>query len=151
MYDRMKTLREYYDNTQNEIAEKLDVSRSTYAGWENNIDFIPLDKLNDFCNYYHVSLDYICKLSDIKTKEILNDKIDINVLANNLLTIRKKHNDTQEKIAGIIKVDQSNYSKYEKGKFLIHTLPLIEFAKYYNVSMDYLCGKTQNKEIDKKV
>lgn len=147
MYDRMKTLREYYDNTQNEIAEKLDVSRFTYAGWENNIDFIPLDKLNDFCNYYHVSLDYICKLSDIKTKEILNDKIDINVLANNLLTIRKKHNDTQEKIAGIIKVDQSNYSKYEKGKFLIHTLPLIEFAKYYNVSMDYLCGKTQNEEI----
>lgn len=48
MYDRMKTLREYYDNTQNEIAEKLDVSRSTYAGWENNIDFIPLDKLNVF-------------------------------------------------------------------------------------------------------
>ena len=48
---------------------------------------------------------------------------------------------------GIIKVDQSNYSKYEKGKFLIHTLPLIEFAKYYNVSMDYLCGKTQNEEI----
>ena len=73
------------------------------------------------------------------------------MLANNLLTIRKKHNDTQEKIAGIIKVDQSNYSKYEKGKFLIHTLPLIEFAKYYNVSMDYLCGKTQNKEIDQKV
>ena len=129
MYDRMKTLREYYDNTQNEIAEKLDVSRSTYAGWENNIDFIPLDKLNDFCNYYHVSLDYICKLSDNKTKEILNDKIDINVLANNLLTIRKKHNDTQEKIAD-----------------LIHTLPLIEFAKYYNVSMDYLCGKTLNQK-----
>lgn len=57
------------------------------------------------------------------------------------------HNDTQEKTADIIKVDQSNYSKYELGKIMINTYPLIEFAKHYKVSIDYICGKTKDSEI----
>ena len=55
--ERLKDIREYYDNTQKEIANILNVSRSTYAGWENGIDTIPLLKLNDFCNHYNTSLD----------------------------------------------------------------------------------------------
>ena len=55
--------------------------------------------------------------------------------------------DNQDKIAQIIKVDQSNYSKYELGKILIHTYPLIDFAKHYKVSIDYLCGKIEDKKI----
>ena len=45
-YNKMKDIREYFDKTQQEVAEKLNVSRSTYAGWENGIDSIPLTKLN---------------------------------------------------------------------------------------------------------
>lgn len=55
--ERLKDIREYYDNTQKEIANILNVSRSTYAGWENGIDTIPLLKLNDFCNHYNTILD----------------------------------------------------------------------------------------------
>lgn len=47
-YERMKEIRTYFDNTQKELADYLNVSRSTYAGWENGIDAIPLLKLNDF-------------------------------------------------------------------------------------------------------
>ena len=35
-------IREYFDKTQQELADVLNVSRSTYAGWENGIDTIPL-------------------------------------------------------------------------------------------------------------
>lgn len=147
IYERMKDIRTYFDNTQNELADYLKVSRSTYAGWENGIDAIPLLKLNDFCNYYGISLDYICGLSDTKKYEIINDKIDKEILGNNLKDIRIKNNDNQAKIAELIKVDQSNYSKYELGKILIHTYPLIEFARHYNISIDYLCGKTKDSVI----
>lgn len=51
------------------------------------------------------------------------------------------------KILTIIKVNQSNYSKYELEKFLIQTYPLVDFAKYYNVSVDSLCGKTKDSVI----
>jgi len=147
IFERMKDIRTYFDNTQNELADYLKVSRSTYAGWENGIDAIPLLKLNEFCNYYGISLDYICGLSNTKKYEIINDKVDKEILGNNLRKIRIKHNDNQAKISEIMKVDQSNYSKYELGKILIHTYPLIEFAKYYNVSIDYLCGKTKDSAV----
>ena len=147
IYERMKDIRTYFGNTQKELADILGVSRSTYAGWENGLDAIILPKLNDFCNYYGVSLDYICGLTNTKKYDIINDKIDKTVLGKHLKEIRTKNNNTQEKIANIIKVDQSNYSKCELGKMYIHTYALIEFAKHYNVSIDWLCGKTKDSRI----
>ena len=147
IYERMKDIRTYFGNTQKELADVLGVSRSTYAGWENGLDAIILPKLNDFCNYYGVSLDYICGLTNTKKYDVINDKIDKSVLGNNLKEIRTKNKHTQEKVANIINVDQSNYSKCELGKMYIHTYALIEFAKHYKVSIDWLCGKTKDLEI----
>lgn len=147
IYERMKDIRTYFGNTQQELADMLGVSRSTYAGWENGIDAIILPYLNEFCNYYGVSLDYICGLTNTKKYDITNDKIDKVILGNHLKEIRVKNNNTQEKVAEIIKVDQSNYSKYELGKLYIHTYALIEFAKHYKVSIDWLCGKTKELKI----
>ena len=147
IYERMKDIRTYFGNTQKELADVLGVSRSTYAGWENGLDAIILPKLNDFCNYYGVSLDYICGLTNTKKYDIINDKIDKSVLGNNLKEIRTNNKHTQEKVASIINVDQSNYSKCELGKMYIHTYALIEFAKHYKVSIDWLCGKTKDSEI----
>ena len=147
IYERMKDIRTYFGNTQKELADVLGVSRSTYAGWENGLDAIILPKLNDFCNYYGVSLDYICGLTNTKKYDVINDKIDKSVLGNNLKKIRTNNKHTQEKVANIINVDQSNYSKCELGKMYIHTYALIEFAKHYKVSIDWLCGKTKDSEI----
>jgi len=147
IYERMKDIRTYFGNTQKELADILGVSRSTYAGWENGLDAIILPKLNDFCNYYGVSLDYICGLTNTKKYDVINDKIDKSVLGNNLKETRTKNKHTQEKVANIINVDQSNYSKCELGKMYIHTYALIEFAKHYKVSIDWLCGKTKDSNI----
>ena len=146
IYERMKDIRTYFGNTQKELADILGVSRSTYAGWENGLDAIILPKLNDFCNYYGVSLDYICGLTNTKKYDVINDKIDKSVLGNNLKETRTKNKHTQEKVANIINVDQSNYSKCELGKMYIHTYALIEFAKHYKVSIDWLCGKSSRRQ-----
>ncbi len=147
IFERMKDIRLYFDKTQNEMAKLLGVKRSTYAGWENGIDSIPLIKLNGFCNYFGISLDYICGLTSNKKYEIINDKIDKEIIGKNLKEIRISHNDTQAKVASIINSDQSNYSRYELGKNLILTYPLVEFAKHYNISIDYICGKRKNPKI----
>lgn len=148
--ENLKDIRTYFDLTQKEISEILNVSRSTYAGWENSIDNIPLTKLNNFSNYFGISLDYLCGLTNIKKYNITNKEIDINVVAKNLKRIRLQHNDTQDKIAKIINTDRSNYSRYELGKNLILTSLLIDFAKYYKVSIDWLLGKTENNMLENK-
>lgn len=147
--ENLKDIRTYFGLTQKEMSEILNVSRSTYAGWENSIDNIPLIKLNSFGNYFGISIDYLCGLTNIKKYNIINKEINIKVVASNLKTIRTQHNDTQDKIAKIINTDRSNYSRYELGKNLILTSLIIDFAKYYRVSIDWLLGKTENNMLEK--
>lgn len=143
----MKNIRTDNDMTQQDIADILNTKRTTYSGWENGIDSIPLLKLNDFCNYFNLSLDYICGLSKTKNNNKIKNNIDKITVGNRLKEIRLKNNDTQEYIATIIGTIQTNYSKYERGETLILTSYIIEFAKHYNVSVDWLCDKTKDSEI----
>lgn len=143
-FEKMKDIREYFDKTQQELADVLNVSRSTYAGWENGIDSIPLSKLNDFCNYFGISLDYMCGINKTKKINSNNNKIDMEKIGLKLKEIRTSNNDTQDKISNSIGIDQSTYCRYEQGQTMITTSQLVEFAKHYNISVDYLCDKLNN-------
>lgn len=56
---------------------------------------------------------------------------------------------TQKQISSIINCDQSLYSKYERGEREIPLSLIIKLADYYNTSVDYLIGRTDNPEISK--
>lgn len=56
---------------------------------------------------------------------------------------------TQAQIAEILMCDQSLYSKYERGEREIPLKLLVELADFYNVSLDYLVGRTNNKKVKK--
>lgn len=139
--ERLKETREDLELTQSSMANNLNISRSTYAGWENGIDSIPLLKFNDTCNLLKVSMDYIAGLTNIKTYNFINKDIDLTILAQRLKDTRTKAGDSQEDVAKIIGTTQSPYSKYELGKNTILSVFIIAFAKHYKVSIDWLCGK----------
>lgn len=145
--EKLKDVRLYNGLTQKEVADVLGVKRSTYSGWENGIDTIPLLRLNDFCNYFNVSLDYVCGLTKIDNVNSVKNDIDKIILGKNLKEVRLTHGDTQEIVAKLLNTDRSNYSRYESGERLILTSFLIYFASYYNVSIDYLCGRSDNSSI----
>ena len=65
---RLKELRELEFLRQQDIADILKVSRSTYSTWEIGIKIIPLKHLNTLANYYNMSMDYILGLTKKKTK-----------------------------------------------------------------------------------
>ena len=59
--------------------------------------------------------------------------------------LREDNDLTQQQIAGMLMCDQSLYSKYEREE---RPLPLelaAKLAEYYNVSLDYLIGRTNTK------
>ncbi len=60
--------------------------------------------------------------------------------------LREDHDLTQTKIANILGMSQTGYSKYETGENDVPTAILIKLAKYYNTSVDYLLGLTNRSE-----
>ena len=59
--------------------------------------------------------------------------------------LREDNDKTQSEIAALLKVGQRTYCDYELGKTRIPVDSLILLAKYYSVSMDYLCGLNDYK------
>ena len=57
-------------------------------------------------------------------------------------SLREDHDLTQKKIASILNMSQTGYSKYETGENDIPTRILINLSFYYNTSIDYLLGIT---------
>ena len=140
-FKRIKEIREDNDLTQNKIANLLKVNRSAYSLWELGINTIPLNNLINFCNIFDLSIDYVLGLTNVK-QYTLNEKcIDINILATRLKEIRKKERKTQEDIAKLLNTTHSTWSAYENKKVLIPTIFIWKFAKEYNCSVDWLCGR----------
>lgn len=54
---------------------------------------------------------------------------------------------SQREIAAYLGIQQTVYSRYERGFQIIPLEHLIRLADYYNVSTDYLLGRTQRPEI----
>ena len=65
--ERIRELREDCDKTQAEIAALLKVGQRTYCDYELGKTRIPVDSLIILAKFYHVSMDYICGISDTRT------------------------------------------------------------------------------------
>ena len=53
---------------------------------------------------------------------------------------------SQKKIGEILHISQRSYSHYETGSRNIPIEMLIRLADYYDTPIDYLVGRTDNKE-----
>ena len=61
--------------------------------------------------------------------------------------LREDADNTQTDIAEYLGTTAQYYGKYEKGEREIPFTRAIELANYYNVSLDYLAGRTNVKQI----
>lgn len=148
---KMKDLRDLYEVTQKEIADILHIARSTYNQYEQQYDIIPLKHLNNFCNHFDVSIDYIFEFTTTKkyTDEI--EEISTKISSQRLKELRKEFNLTQAKLAKKLNVANTMISEYESGHFMISTATLYSLSKNFHISSDYLLGKTNEiKYLDKQ-
>lgn len=56
---------------------------------------------------------------------------------------------TQTDMAKVLFISQRTYSYYESGGHDIPTEMLVRLADYYDVSVDYLLGRTDKKEVNR--
>ncbi len=61
-----------------------------------------------------------------------------------LKDLREDHDLHQKDIASILGIQQTVYSRYERGFQTIPLEHLITLADYYNVSTDYILGRSES-------
>ena len=147
---KLKDLRDLYEVTQKDIAKVLNVSRSTYNQYEQQYDIIPIKHLNQLCNHFKISFDYVFDFTTIKRYKDEIDKIDTKISGERLKELRKEFNLTQAKLAKKLNIANTIISEYETGHFPVSTATLYSLSDKFNISSDYLLGKTNKiKYLDK--
>lgn len=66
-----------------------------------------------------------------------------------LKNLREDNDLNQSVLASELGVAQNTYSQYENGIISISPEALVKLADYFDVSVDYLLGRTKVKEMNK--
>lgn len=61
--------------------------------------------------------------------------------------LRKAAGMRQKEIAGLLAMTPQQYSRYERGEREIPVHHLLALANYYQVSVDYILGRTDVKDV----
>lgn len=67
-----------------------------------------------------------------------------------LKDLREDNDLTQKRVAELLFMTQQQYSLYEKGYRDIPTSALISLADFYDTSVDYILGRTDNPAAPEK-
>ena len=71
---------------------------------------------------------------------------DTDMLFENIRNLREDNDKKQIALAEYLNIKQTTYSKYELGKINIPIEVFIKLADYYDVSIDYLVGRSTKKK-----
>ncbi|MCL2840292.1 MAG: helix-turn-helix domain-containing protein [Defluviitaleaceae bacterium] len=66
------------------------------------------------------------------------------LIAERLIDLRKKKGLLQKDVAGVFGLERTTYGKYESKGIQPPTDMIVKLAEYFNVSTDYLLGKSND-------
>lgn len=69
----------------------------------------------------------------------------LKILGERLRLLRKERRMRQIDLAELLGITQAHYQRMEKGKINIPTLTLCILADYFEVSTDYLLGRSEER------
>ena len=66
----------------------------------------------------------------------------------NIRGLREDNDLRQRQLAELLNVSQNTYSQYENGVIALTAEHLVKLADFYDVSVDYLLGRTAKPEMN---
>lgn len=136
---QIKNLRIDNDLTQEQISNKLNINRRTYADYENLVNETPLDIFVKIACIYNVSLEYLAGLTNVSSPTFSLSSYSYEKVLSNIIRLREKHSLTLEKLANKIHCSTNTLCQYETGKRKIPLQTLIQLANIYEISLDEIC------------
>lgn len=147
--ERFKFLRLEKNMTQDDLVESFNkkynttFNKSTISQYENGKRKPEVDTLENWSDFFNVPVDYL--LGYNSSFDLLSDtSIDeynvrrIHMFGNQLKKLREEKSLTQNELAKIFNISPSAVGMYERNKRTPDFNLLIDFAKFFEVSTDYL-------------
>lgn len=131
-------LRKEFGLSQQKLGNEIGLARNTICQYESGNRVPDVDTLKKIADYFDVSIDYLLGREEKKyTKNCSN-----NINVSNMRLLRKEQNITLDKVATDLNSSSQVISRYERGERMPDQETLLALADYYNVSLDYLLGRT---------
>lgn len=144
---RIANLRIEKGLSQKDMAKILGIGITTYKKYEAGASIMKLEQINIISNMFDASIDYLLGLTNKIDCQKISSEIDYKYLRFSLKYHRRMKRIEQIKLAKDFKVSTSTISSYEKFAYNISAAYLVQFAKRFYISIDYICGKTMKKEV----
>ena len=152
---KIKNLRLQYGKTQQELANDLNISRSTLAGYESESKQPSYEMLAKIASYFDVSVDYLLGLSDDKQRNNQSGSkgfffffFDDNDLQKTFVSALKDALETQNMTVSELcekaEIDTDTCNQYLSGEHEPSLEHLVRLSKALDVSIDYLLGQVPN-------
>jgi transcriptional regulator with XRE-family HTH domain len=77
-YEKLSKKRRENNLSQEQLADKLDVSRQSVSKWESGLSYPDMDKIIQLCKIFNCSLDDLIDDDAMGNKDILNNKKETN-------------------------------------------------------------------------
>lgn len=155
---KLKMLRHKYDLTQDDVANALEINRSTYAYYEIGRTSPSIDILIALTHFYRVPIDFLLDTNyeehkmetdliegvkqALQSDKLGEDEMEFFVgvkfptLNTKLKKLRTDHYLTQQEVADYLRIDRSTYAKYESGRSEPSLIALKALSTLYGVSLD---------------
>ena len=131
---RLKNLRLQNNLTQEQLAQKLDITRRTYIYYETGKKYPSDDLLNRIANYFNVENSFLMDEED----ELIANAQPQGGFSNKIRELRLQNDLSQEMLSRKLGIATRTYIYYEKG----HKYPSIEMlaqmADLFKVSISFL-------------
>lgn len=76
------------------------------------------------------------------------DDVDLRIFRKRIRTLREKQRRKQYIVSELCGLNQSTLRRYERGERVPGLKEIGAIADYYEVSIDYLCGRTDNPKVN---
>lgn len=148
---RINELRKSSGMTQEELAEVLNISRSTLAGYEAENKHPPYRTLVKIAKYFGVSIYYLMGITDRLLGEEESGETHIVGGGNIIKEFRKEICITQEELGKKLGVSKQTVSAWERGVSEVSNNTLVALTSLFPVTMDYLLGMNRRNHITNRL
>lgn len=141
---KLKKLRIQNKITQEQLAKKLGVARTTITNYETGESKPDIETLKKIAEYFNCTIDDLLNTS-------LDNEPNLNInFVNKLKEYRKLNNYTQFDLAQKLNLKQTTISKWERDKSIPDIYIIHRIANIFNCSIDNLLGLEEHNNISKE-